>query len=45
MARMLAGDISAQKKRSRTRKLVETAIAAGDPAIVFQPIVDLKTAP
>lgn len=43
MARMLAGDISAQKKRSRTRKLVETAIAAGDPAIVFQPIVDLKT--
>ncbi|MCD2174905.1 sensor domain-containing phosphodiesterase [Rhizobium sp. C4] len=43
MARMLAGDISAQKKRRRTRKLVEAAIAAGDPAIVFQPIVNLRT--
>ncbi len=43
MASMLAADVSTQKKRTRARKLVETALAAGDPGIVFQPIVNLKT--
>lgn len=43
VASMLAADVNAQKKRARTRRLVEAALAAGDPAIVFQPIVHLKS--
>ncbi len=43
MANMLAADFSAHQKRRRKRKLVESALSAGDPAIVFQPIVSLAT--
>ena len=42
-ANMLAADFTAYQRRRRQRKLVEAAMAAGDPNIVFQPIVDLET--
>ena len=42
-ANMLAGDFRAHQRRRKLRKIVETALAAGDPRIAFQPIVELPT--
>lgn len=43
MASILAADVGFQKKRARLRKIIEGAITAGDPGIMFQPIVELTT--
>lgn len=43
MASMLAADVSVQKKGACLRKVIEMAVAAGDPGIAFQPIVELPT--
>jgi EAL domain-containing protein (putative c-di-GMP-specific phosphodiesterase class I) len=42
-ANMLAADFTAHQRRRRLRKVIETALSAGDPRIVFQPIIDLST--
>jgi EAL domain-containing protein (putative c-di-GMP-specific phosphodiesterase class I) len=42
-ANMLAADVSAHQRRRRLRKMIDAALSAGDPRIIFQPIVDLAS--